>query len=90
MKTFDTCSDCLGHHNWREIDYNNVLYVSKENAICLTLCHDCLTKFMKAPKKSSLLIRYKQKINSVLAGKSKPFSDFKKQDNASLNWGLFF
>jgi hypothetical protein len=90
MKTFDICSDCLGQHHWREIDYDNVLYVSMENAICLTLCPTCEAKFMESSKNSSSIIRYKQKINSVLEGKSKTTPEFKKQNNASLKWGFFF
>jgi hypothetical protein len=90
MKTFDICSNCFGQHNWSEIDYDNVLYVSMDNAICLTLCPSCVNKFMKNRQSNSSILNYKQKINSVLLGKSKPFSDFHKQNNASLNWGLFF
>ena len=90
MKTFDICSDCLGQHHWREIDYDNVLYVSMENAICLTLCPTCIAKFSENRQNSSSLIRYKQRINSVLEGKSKVVPEFKKQNSASLKWGLFF
>jgi hypothetical protein len=90
MKTFNTCSDCLGPHSWREIDYDNVLYVSLENAICLTLCSVCVEKFSATTKSTSNIIKYKQKINGVLAGKSKYVADGKNQNAASLNWGLFF
>ncbi|HTA63824.1 MAG TPA: hypothetical protein VK835_15280 [Bacteroidia bacterium] len=90
MKTFNVCSDCFEPHSWREIDYDNVLYVSLENAISLTLCPKCVTKFAEASKSSSTIIKYKQKINSVLAGKSKYIIENKKQNAASLNWGLFF
>ncbi|HXD93422.1 MAG TPA: hypothetical protein VNX01_09420 [Bacteroidia bacterium] len=90
MKTFNICSDCYGQHSWREIDYDNVLYVSLENAISLTLCPTCVSKFSAAPKNSSTIIKYKQKINSVLEGKSKYVTANKTQNAASLNWGLFF
>jgi hypothetical protein len=90
MKTFDTCSDCSGRHNWREIDYDNVLYVSMENAICLTLCPTCVNKFLATPQNRSSLIRYKQKINSALLGKSKLIPEFKKQNSATSFWGLSF
>lgn len=90
MKTFDICTDCFEPHSWREIDYDNVLYVSLENAICLTLCPGCVTKFMEGPKNSSVIIKHKQKINSVLTSKSKQSSENKKQNAASLTWGLFF
>jgi len=90
MKIFDICSDCLGEHHWREIDYDNVLYVSMENAICLTLCAVCATKFSEKRQDKSALIRYKQKINSILEGKSKAVPELKKQNGASLKWGLFF
>ena len=90
MKTFDACSDCFAEHHWREIDYDKVLYISMENAICLTLCPACVDKFLESRQNSSSIIRHKQKINSVLQGKSKPISEFKKQSNAALNWRLSF
>ncbi|HXU27127.1 MAG TPA: hypothetical protein VN698_07835 [Bacteroidia bacterium] len=90
MKTFNICSDCFSPHSWREIDYDNVLYVSLENAIYLTLCPTCVNKFSAASKNSSTIIKYKQKINGVLAGKSKYITEGKTQNAASLTWGLFF
>ena len=90
MKTFNTCLDCFGLHNWRELDYNNVLYVSIDNAICITLCPVCVTKFLVAPKNHKCKINYKQKIDNILKGKSKFNADFKNQSSASLVWGLFF
>ncbi|HKC67176.1 MAG TPA: hypothetical protein VKG26_03025 [Bacteroidia bacterium] len=90
MKTFDICTDCFEPHGWREIDYDNVLYVSLENAICLTLCPTCVAKFTEGPKNSSAIIRYKQKISSVLNGKSKQVTENKNQNPAALTWGLFF
>lgn len=91
MKTFDICSDCNGHHHWREIDYDNVLYVSQENAISLTLCPSCLNKFNEATKTNSLILRYKNKISSVLLGKSKTITSSNKQNaNVASFWGLSF
>jgi|GEM_PF-1175099 len=90
MKTFNVCSDCFGPHSWREIDYDNVLYVSLENAISLTLCPVCVSKFSEASKSNANIIKYKQKINSVLEGKSKYVVSNKTQNAASLNWGFFF
>lgn len=90
MKTFDICTDCFEPHSWREIDYDNVLYVSLENAICLTLCPACVAKFAQAPKNSSTIISHKQKINGILNSISKPGTETKKQNAASLTWGLFF
>ncbi len=90
MKTYTTCSACFELHNWRELDYNNVLYVSVDNAICITLCPACVTKFLVAPKNRKSNIRYKQKIDCVLRGESKFTPDLKNQSSASLVWGLFF
>jgi hypothetical protein len=90
MKTYTTCSACFELHNWRELDYNNVLYVSVDNAICITLCSTCVTKFLVAPKSHKSNISYKQKIDCVLRGESKFTPDLKKQSSASLVWGLFF
>ncbi|MHB8261437.1 MAG: hypothetical protein ACYDCN_17000 [Bacteroidia bacterium] len=90
MKTFDICSDCFGEHYWREIDYDNVLYVSMDNAICLTLCPACVNKFLEYRQNNFSILQYKQKINSILLGKSKPIPDFKKQNSASLFWCLSF
>ena len=90
MKTFDTCSDCFAEHHWKEIDYDNVLYISMENAICLTLCTTCVDKFLEVCQNNASIIRHKQKINSVLQGKSKPIPEFKNQNNTALNWRLSF
>ena len=90
MKTFDICSDCFGKHNWREIDYDNVLYVSMDNAICLTLCPPCVSKFQEVRQNTSAITSYKQKIEAVLKGKSKYIPTIKKQNSASLVWGLSF
>jgi hypothetical protein len=90
MKTFDVCSGCSNHHNWREIDYDNILYVSMENAICLTLCPACTNKFLTTPQNRSSLIRYKQKINGALQAKSKSILEFKRQNSATSFFGLSF
>ena len=90
MKTFDLCSDCFKEHHWREIDYCNVLYVSTESAICLTLCHSCVNKFLNNRRNNSSILNYRQKINSILEGKSTSVPNLNKQNSASLVWGLFF
>ncbi|HXU27907.1 MAG TPA: hypothetical protein VN698_11805 [Bacteroidia bacterium] len=67
MRTIDICSNCHHQHNWKEIDYDNVLYVSEKNAICLTLCQSCTTQFLENyQNKSSIIKEYKQKIGNIL------------------------
>jgi hypothetical protein len=90
MKTFDSCSDCSGKHTWKEIDYYNVLYVSKDNAVCLTLCPLCVTKFKETNSKRNSVIQYKQKIDNILLGKAKSIPYSTKQNYAVSTWGLFF
>ena len=90
MKTFDICSGCFEQHNWREIDYYNVLYVSMQNAISLTLCPKCLEKFKGINSKKDF-IQYKQRIDTILVKKFKLInSEPKPQNYAVSNWGLFF
>jgi heterodisulfide reductase subunit B len=92
MKTFGTCSGCSGEHHWREIDFDNTLYVDRKNAICLTLCPVCREVFLKTKQTDDTVQMYKQRINHVLKGKSKPVLDFNlgQQSNAALSWGLHF
>ncbi len=70
MKTYGVCSDCGKNHNWREIDYDNNLYVSEDKAVAVTLCPVCRNKFFASNNKSHNLGRYKQKINAILKGNS--------------------
>ncbi|HKC69129.1 MAG TPA: hypothetical protein VKG26_12915 [Bacteroidia bacterium] len=84
MKTIDICSHCLHKHNWREIDYDNILYVSEKNAICLTLCETCAAKFLETQQpKSSVIKAYKQKIEHILLTKSSPVL---VADNLIFGW----
>jgi hypothetical protein len=69
MKTINTCSNCLRRHTWKEIDYDNILYISVKNAICLTLCQSCATRFLDTQQnKPSIVNEYKQKADNILLG----------------------
>jgi hypothetical protein len=92
MKTFGICSNCSKEHYWREIDYDNLLYINMDNAVCQTLCALCANTFLEETKNHNFKINYKQKINTIL-NKSKPILDFtlkQPNNNASLFTGLSF
>ena len=84
MKTINFCSNCLRQHNWREIDYDNVLFINEKNAVCLTLCQSCVSKFLENQlQKSSAIRNYKQRINNMLlADKNKSVHN----NNVLLEW----
>jgi len=84
MKTIDVCSNCLQQHNWREIDYDNILYMNVKNAICLTLCQSCETHFSTTQQsKPSIIKEYQQKIDAILlADRDQVFVS----NNLIFNW----
>lgn len=90
MKTFDICSGCLGGHHWREIDYDNVLYMNIDNAICLTLCPACVSKFLAVHQNKTSIVTYKRKVDSILKAKPKPITHFKNQSSGAMVWSLFY
>ena len=91
MKTFGTCSNCLKEHYWREIDFDNLLYISVDKAVCLTLCPICTDNFLQQGNKESIRIFYRQNINAAINGKTKPVFDFNlgNQPN-TFAWRLAF
>jgi hypothetical protein len=95
MKTFNHCTNCNSVHNWREVDYNNVLYVSRENAICITLCTGCVAEFTNSPPKVSSTMNYKERIDDILSfHKTHPNDEqiprHQKASSESLLWALSF
>ena len=94
MKTFNHCTKCNSAHNWREVDYNNVLYISRENAICITLCTNCINEFANKPPKISTILGYQQRIDDVLSSHvivdDEQNSHHQKASSESLLWALSF
>lgn len=92
MKTFGTCSICNNKHSWREIDYDNMLYLSNDDAIRLTLCDECVKKYTDDCQNKNLTTNYKHKIDSILKGKTKPVLDFVliNQNYQPTFWNLSF
>ena len=96
MKTFNYCTKCNSAHNWREVDYNNVLYISRENAICITLCTSCMDEFANIPPKIESILGYKQRIDDVLLSnlitpdEQEQTEGQQKASRESLLWSLCF